>query len=352
MHLHQLLPALPLVVAMPSCHAQSSPPGSPETGPGSDEVGAQLAQYPGAPFEDREGNLWFSTVFEGLIRFDGESFVTFTTADGLADDSIRDIVEDEDGVLWIATTGGVSLFDDGVFRTLTDYGDTSVTYGFTPKGNHRDIWDIEILANGDVWITTLDGVFRYDGTAFVPFPLPVVASQDSFEFTSKMVYCIFEDESGALWFGTDGAGAVSYDGSDWTVYTMEDGLCSNRVSAILQDSRGDYWFGTSDGGVSRWDGSSFSTHLRSATFSEHTGWGRYLAIFEDRAGFVWFGVASAGGGVHRWDGTSFRYFSQADGLGDGGVPSIGEDRSGRVWFGTTAGVFGFDGERFTHFTKK
>lgn len=312
----------------------------------------QIAEYPGAPYEDRSGKLWFSTVFEGLVRYDGAEFVTFTTEDGLASDSVRDILEDDDGVLWIATTGGVTTYDGEFFTTLTDYGDTPVTYGFTKEGNHRDVWDILEDRRGALWIATADGVFRLDGGSFAPFPLPVVAAEGSYEFTPNMVYCIFEDRDGVLWFGTDGAGAVSYDGTGMVVFSAEkDGLCSDRVCAILQDARGDFWLGTSGGGVSRYDGSAFTTHLRTATFSEHFGWGRYMAIHEDRDGHVWFGVSSPGGGAWRYDGESFRHFSRADGLGDGAIPSIGSDRSGNVWFGTTAGVYRFDGARFFNFTK-
>ena len=76
-----------------------------------------------------------------------------------------------------------------------------------------------------------------------------------------------------------------------------------------------------------------------------------MAISEDRSGHVWFGVSAAGGGVFRWDGEEFRYFSEADGLGTGGVPSICEDKRGNLWFGTTAGVFRLEGEHFVNFTK-
>ena len=36
-----------------------------------------------AIFEDSRGNMWFGTT-KGLTRYDGESFQTFTTEDGLA----------------------------------------------------------------------------------------------------------------------------------------------------------------------------------------------------------------------------------------------------------------------------
>lgn len=363
MHLTRTLVSLPLLATLVSCTAaQDEASGDASvrgdaSAPARDAVAAreapvQLARYPGAPFEDRSGNLWFSTVFEGLIRYDGEEFVTFTKEDGLAGDSVRDILEDDEGMLWIATTSGVSTYDGESFTTLTDYGDIPVTRTLTEGGDHRDVWDLMRDRRGELWIATAGGVFRHDETSFAPFELPVVAAPGSFEFTPKMVYCIFEDGDGALWFGTDGAGAVRYDGTSMTVYTeREHGLCSDRVSAILRDGRGDLWLGTSDGGVSRYDGSSFTTHMRSATFSEHTGWGRCLDILEDREGNVWFGVASTGGGVHRFDGEEFRHFSQEDGLGDGGVPSIREDRSGNLWLGTTAGVYRLEGERFVNFTR-
>ena len=356
--------ALPFLASLLACTSaqdegskgdpeQATPPASQSTGGDSADPSIQLAQYPGAPLEDRNGHLWFNTVLKGLIRYDGKEFVTFTMADGLPSNGIRDAIEDDDGTLWFGTTGGVSLYDGKTFKTLTDYGDIPVKSTFGQGGDHRDIWDLLKDRHGNWWIATAAGVFRYNGTSFTPFPLPVTAGPGAYEFTPNMVYSIFEDKAGVLWFGTDGAGAVSYDGTDFTPYTAKsNGLCSDRICTIFQDSRGTYWFGTSDGGVSRFDGTTFTTHLRSETHSIHTGWGRFMSIVEDRDANVWFGRCSAGGGVHRYDGKTFRYYSTADGLGPGGVPSIDLDRQGNLWFGTTSGVYRFDGERFVNFTKR
>jgi hypothetical protein len=38
---------------------------------------APLAEYPSAPFEGRNGVLWISAVFSGLLRYDGKSFFHF-----------------------------------------------------------------------------------------------------------------------------------------------------------------------------------------------------------------------------------------------------------------------------------
>lgn len=354
------LPLIPVLLACAAGRAETSvadnaqveTPTSPQDEDKAARVPTQLAQYPGAPFEDQSGNLWFATVLEGLIRHDGREFVNFTTKEGLASNMVRGILEDDDGVLWIATSGGVSKFDGESFTTLTDYVDTPITYSFTKEGDHRDVWDVFEDRHGDLWIATVAGVFRHDGTSFVPFPMPVVAAEGSFEFGPKMVYSIYEDAEGALWFGTDGAGAVHYDGTTMTVYTAQaNGLCSDRVCTILQDSRGHFWFGTSSGGVSRYDGTTFTTHLRSPTFSKHTGWGRYMSILEDRAGTLWFGACSAPGGVYSYDGESFQHHAQGGGVPIGGVPSIVEDRAGTLWLGSTTGVFRYGAEGFVNFTR-
>ena len=60
--------------------------------------------------EDRRGNLWLSTGNDGLWYFDlDQQFAALTQADGLASDHVRQVLNDSDGNLWVATTGGLSL---------------------------------------------------------------------------------------------------------------------------------------------------------------------------------------------------------------------------------------------------
>ncbi|NML67424.1 response regulator [Hymenobacter sp. RP-2-7] len=52
--------------------------------------------------QDRQGYLWLGTS-EGLVRYDGTRFVTFTTRDGLADNFVTSLREDPaTGQLWVA----------------------------------------------------------------------------------------------------------------------------------------------------------------------------------------------------------------------------------------------------------
>src|SRR5215510_13913411 len=50
--------------------------------------------------QDKEGFMWFATE-NGLTRFDGRNFKTFTTKDGLPDNEILKLFLDSKGRLWI-----------------------------------------------------------------------------------------------------------------------------------------------------------------------------------------------------------------------------------------------------------
>ena len=67
------------------------------------------------------GNLWFGTNGGGASKYDGKSFITYSTsAQGLASNIIWCITQDHAGNLWFGTEGsGVSKFDGESFTNYT-----------------------------------------------------------------------------------------------------------------------------------------------------------------------------------------------------------------------------------------
>ena len=59
-------------------------------------------------FQDREGVLWFGSEYDGLARFDGETWLVFSQADGLAASEVKTMLQDKDGNLWLGTINGVT----------------------------------------------------------------------------------------------------------------------------------------------------------------------------------------------------------------------------------------------------
>ena len=97
--------------------------------------------------------------------------------------------------------------------------------------------DIEQTQEGTLWIGTYNGLYRYSGSSF----------QSLNQFSNiKNVNCLYTDESGRLWIGTnDGGITISINDTVSNVLTSEQGLPSDSIRCITQDSNGLFYIGTS-----------------------------------------------------------------------------------------------------------
>jgi len=103
---------------------------------------------------------------------------------------------------------------------------------------------------GLMWFGTNDGLNKYDGYDFTVFK---PESKKSGSISSNLVYAITSDEEGNLWVGTTGAGLSKFDPKTevFTVYKNDpkdkESLISDQVISLFTDSRGWIWIGTNNG---------------------------------------------------------------------------------------------------------
>lgn len=71
------------------------------------------ANFVFALYEDSRGNFWVGTDGGGLNLMDRATgkFTAYTSRDGLADDVVAGIIEDDQGYLWLGTQKGLARFD-------------------------------------------------------------------------------------------------------------------------------------------------------------------------------------------------------------------------------------------------
>jgi ligand-binding sensor domain-containing protein len=55
--------------------------------------------------------VWFGTVYANALRFDGENWQSVSVGEGLIHSNVNDVYVDEDGVVWFATSGGVTRYE-------------------------------------------------------------------------------------------------------------------------------------------------------------------------------------------------------------------------------------------------
>jgi len=310
--------------------------------------------------EDSKGNYWFGSWSEGVCRFDGESLTYFTAEDGLSDNQIRSIQEDQNGVVWFEGGFGISGFDGERIITPTSRNYTSKDKWLLRMG---DLWFKEDGGVGATEIEGDPGVYRYDGKTFNYLTYPLSADRDG--VGAYATTSIAKGKGGRLWFATYTA-VIGYDGKSFTILDDKSlGLNENtgrlHVRCVLEDSKGNLWIGNNGIGVILHDGhaaTQFTQEKGLGKLGAHGGrttpqpgdvtdgspsLHRVFSIGEDRAGNIWFGTVE--NGAWRYDGKSLRNFSAEDGLTSKDIMAIYTDRRGDLWLGGN-GVFKFNGASF------
>ncbi|MCR5418985.1 MAG: HD domain-containing protein [Lachnospiraceae bacterium] len=142
--------------------------------------------------------------------------------------------------LILLAAAGVLLTPSDVLAGTTDYSNYVRTVysreNGLPCGEANDICQTR---NGILWIGTYAGLYRYNGSEF--------KWMDEYE-SIRNVNCLYEDEEGRLWIGTNDSGlSISINEKISNVLNEAGGLPSNSIRSIVKSSDGFYYIGTSSG---------------------------------------------------------------------------------------------------------
>jgi len=181
-------------------------------------------------------------------------------------------------------------------------------------------------ADGYLWIGTTDGLARFDGINFSIFN-----SENTPQFKTNRILCLFPDRDGSLWIGTEGGGLLHYQNQEFTLYTPEDGLPSNYVSEIIQDSKNTLWIGTPDKSLC-----SFQNH-RFIKYGSESGLQNenIQSLLEDNTGTLWIGTY---GGLYKLRNSEFERIDLGENPIGSVISEIYQDREGLIWIGSNNGL--------------
>lgn len=140
---------------------------------------------------DRDHTLWVGTADKGIYRIAGSRIEHFGVRDGLTADWVKDIFEDHEGDIWVATSGGIDKFHALPVVTL------SSRQGLSADG----VEAVATSPRGAVWVSNSTALNRimngkvttYDRTNGLP---------------GRSTTALFEDAHGRLWAGVDNRVAV------------------------------------------------------------------------------------------------------------------------------------------------
>ena len=298
--------------------------------------------------QDSRGYMWFATA-DGLSRYDGVTFKTYTWHDGLAANEITTGLRTRDGNIWFGHRhGGISIY-------YTAQDSFAI---FKPGDNEvaREILYLFEDSSGKIWIASRgEGIFQYDGDKFHH-----ITTDDG--LLSNNVYSICESASQEIWFGTiEGISIYTPQTKQFRSLQKPEGLEDPEVFCLYTDSKARIWIGTWSGKIfiAETDtsaGEESSLKIKPFRLGTEQPIQTIMTFYEDYSGNIW--IATSASGVMKFTPPSnnnnkcnLRSISVSNGLSVDAVNVLFQDREGNMWFGTNGGgVCKYSSNRFEVFT--
>lgn len=292
--------------------------------------------------QDRAGYIWIGTQ-NGLNKYDGYTFETFRTdletETGFIGKSITALLEDSQGNLWVGTSReGVNLLPVSRrrFQNLKDDTAFTAVEGSGISSLHED-------SQGNIWITTVGGgVLRY---TLETGQSKVFTSSNS-GLSNDLTFDLAEDKHGGIWVAAAGIGVNYLEANDSfshkPAWSADHGNLAGYRKKLLVDD--DYlWIGTEGTGLYRFsieDEEIIHYEENSQTRPGLNSNGIIDLIRRENGQLL---IATDGGGLNTLDPASGAIRTYVNQPGDPGSLNSNallcflEDRSGNIWIGTYNG---------------
>jgi len=195
-------------------------------------------------FEDEEkGEFWIATYNDGVFRYNENGYIRYHAGNGLLNNTVMDVKKAENGDIWLATYGGISVFDGDSFRHIT------IADGLPSNGVIHIFKD----NRNRTWLSTFNGVAILEEGRIIRLP-----ESENSEIIS---YFTIQDQDGKYYVGTN-QGLYKVDPENlvsstdptnrlkaFRLFNKNQGLISNELNAggSLLASDGSIWLGSVEG---------------------------------------------------------------------------------------------------------
>ena len=191
-----------------------------------------------------DGSLWVGSKQNGLTRIkDGSSRIYSTVRDSMKtiiDDHINALSADQSGNLWIATNGGLQVYNPKM-NTFSSYTRENGML------NTNNVTTLFYGKNNNLFIGTAEGLIMLNLSSREKTLLTGNKSNLQ-SFTNNYITQVYEDSRGLLWVGTrEGVNVLNTVNDELSYITEKQGLSNNSICAIIEDNNHSIWITTSNG---------------------------------------------------------------------------------------------------------
>lgn len=309
---------------------------------------------------DKDGDVWIWRIPFGVFLFHPQDnsirqFNESTSPSKLSSNLVTQLVQDNNGLIWVATDhGGVTLIDKK--------NNFTTGYLLNDPKDPRSLSQNSITAiykddNGIIWLGTYKQGVNYLNGNLVKFPHYHHQESNAKSLQYDDVNRFVEDKSGNIWIGTNGGGLIYFDRKNNTFKQYlhdpnnSNSLSSNVIVSMWIDYEDKLWIGSFFGGLSCFDGKKFTHYRHNDNDPSSLANDNVWEIFEDREKNLW--VGTLGGGLDFLDRKTnrFEHYRYQEGkpgtLLSNYISAILQDRKGNLWIGTAIGIAVFEKNKIT-----
>jgi diguanylate cyclase (GGDEF)-like protein len=279
---------------------------------------------------DRNGRLWVGTS-GGLSIFapNGQLARSWASHNGLTGDSIYALAVARSGDVFAGTApAGVNRF--------SPEGQLLHAYGASSGLISEQVNSLAIDRQNRLWVGASGGCFRtqapVDAAGALKFERVSIAGIPS----DAYIHDVQIDPGGIIWITTSN-GLVRYDGNNWRVFNKADGLKAEDIVAMVV-GHGEVWVAYRDAlGIARLLFNGERVEVTNKTQDDGLSSDLIYALAFDRDGRLW---ATTDNGVDVLEQGHWRHYGTPDGLiwDDGNDLALTVDAQNDVWIGTSRGL--------------
>lgn len=210
-------------------------------------------------------------------------FRHYNIENGISSNNISSILQDQKGFIWISTDNGLSRFDGNQF---TFYQKSNPLYSNLHANSINTICE---TTDKELWLGTDNGVFIYNQVkdTFTPF---VKQTSDKTSITSWITH-IIQDKAGNIWIATHKQGIFLFNTQTDKLTQFEIPQNDNIVTRILNDEQNNIWL---SGPYQLCKLNKVNNTFETYAIEEKTESIYSMALWEDSSNHIWIGTWDKG----------------------------------------------------------